>query len=136
MGMLWYGVVVALIKISIILQYLRLFVPARNIVYWLLHSLIWAHVVFYIACTGLQIYSICTSHQAYDRSGEFLTFNLWVACVNTINTGSDILLAVIAQIFVWRSRMTIKEKWKLSTVFVVGLWYVSLSSSLGSNLRA
>jgi hypothetical protein len=118
-----YAVVIAQLKIAIILQYLRVFVPSRNVIFWVLHAGIWLHAAFYIIFTFIEIF-LCTHRvkscgtKTQGKCFDCLTLNGWVAGINMC---SDFLLVIIPQFVIWKLRMDIKKKWGLSAVFLIGI---------------
>ncbi|PVH99979.1 hypothetical protein DM02DRAFT_628904 [Periconia macrospinosa] len=56
-GTIFYGLLVMCLKVAIMIDWLRLFVPTgqRNWLFWSLHSLIWANIIYYASGTLLEI---------------------------------------------------------------------------------
>ena len=135
-----YGLVVLQIKAAIILQCLRVLVPTgvRTATYWILWTLMWAHVVFYVICTFIEIFLCNPRAKAWDPTileGHCMNSSAVNIAAAAINTASDLILVVIPQIIIWRLNMSIEKKWAVSVVFLIGLLYVhNLCSSLKTPL--
>jgi hypothetical protein len=118
-----YAVVIAHLKIAIILQYLRVFVPTRNLLFWSLHAFAWTHAAFYIIFIFIEIF-LCTDRamacgtKTQGKCFDCLTLNGWVAGINMF---SDFLLVIIPQFIIWKLQIARKRKWGLSAVFLIGI---------------
>ncbi|KAK7908916.1 hypothetical protein PG985_014794 [Apiospora marii] len=65
-----WGILVLLLKITILLQYLRVFVPhgSRNFTFWASHVLLYTNIVYYVAFTFLQIFSCSPREKWWDKT--------------------------------------------------------------------
>lgn len=148
-----YSVVIFLIKFSILLQYLRVFLPLKqhNAMFWTCHALIWLNLVLYLLFLFFTIFS-CKPINKYWN--PFISGN----CLNTfainvisplINTTSDIVIVILPQPIIWNLQISFKKKIGLSTIILVGvLWvektcwilkttaYADISACVSSALRA
>ncbi len=124
-----YGLVVLQIKAAIILQCLHVLVPTgvRTVTYWILWTLMWAQIVFYIICTFVEIFQCNPRAKAWDPTileGHCMNRSAVNIAAASINTASDFMLVVIPQIIIWSLNLPTRKKWAVSAVFLIGLLYV------------
>ncbi|KAI0828072.1 hypothetical protein F5Y06DRAFT_302371 [Hypoxylon sp. FL0890] len=118
---------IAFIKIAILLEWIRIFVPrgTRNLIFWASHLLIWINVATCIV--NVIIYNIaCTPH-------EYLWNKLIDGTCSRIDTGkdsismsacnliTDVLIFLIPQKAIWNLQMSTKKKAGVSLTFAVGI---------------
>jgi len=122
-----YGPVAFTAKLSILLQYLRAFVPSRTgneILFYGVHVTIWANLVFY-ALGGILAVFQCAPREsnwnplipgrcAVNKNTTFIV----TAAVNLVSDISILLLPVSS---IWHLQIPMREKAKISAVFAVGL---------------
>ena len=130
-----YGICIFFIKLSILLQYLQIFVPlkSRNALYWTLHALIWTNLVFYLITFCLVLFSCKPIAKAWNpliTNGHCID-TLWaiisLTAAGAINSLSDIVILVLPQVSIWRLQMALRRKIQISAVFFIGLLLVWLS---------
>lgn len=65
-----WGILILLLKITILLQYIRVFCPAgdRNFTYWASQVTLYTNVVYYVAFTFLQIFSCSPREKFWDKT--------------------------------------------------------------------
>lgn len=120
-----YTFTVFLLKLSILLQYLRTFVPlkTRNAMYWACHILLWLNFVFYLVSFFLTIF-ICTPIRkswVLWIEGRCLDFNMLLITTGVINTVSDLSILVLPQHVIWNLQISTKRKIRISAVFLPGV---------------
>jgi hypothetical protein len=96
----------------------------RNAVYWILHGLLWSHVIFYVVCTFVEIFMCTPRHKAWDptvKTGHCMDSNAVNIAAAAINTVSDLVLVLIPQTIIWRLNMPSRRKWVVSICFLFGL---------------
>ncbi|KAI1855544.1 hypothetical protein JX265_004627 [Neoarthrinium moseri] len=118
---------ILLIKVAILLEWIRIFAPPgnRHFVYWASHIMIWANVVFYvsifiafnIACTPYEYNWNVLLKGNCDRVNTHYT-NLATSIFNVI---SDFMILIIPQRAIWKLHMSTKKKLGVSMVFAIGL---------------
>ena len=124
-----YGVCIFFIKLSILLQYLEIFMPIKktDIMYFGPHLLIWTNLILYLVMTILEIWICKPIAKAYDpliTDGRCLnTYALNVA-TSAFNALSDFAILVLPQVVIWRLQMSAQRKTAASFIFLVGLLYV------------
>lgn len=115
------------LKVSLILQILRIFVPDRahrTPLFWLVHTFLWINIVFYVTIIIYSIAAYQSMVKAWDGQslgGDFPTYMLVHIVSASINTASDVLLFVLPQPAVWRLKLQGTKKWGLRAVFLFGI---------------
>ncbi|RYP29951.1 hypothetical protein DL767_006484 [Monosporascus sp. MG133] len=115
------------IKVAILLEWLRIFVPrgTRNLVFWTSHILIWTNVIFYlsivvalnVACTPYE-YNWNILLQGSCERVDTKDTNLSASVFNFL---SDVLILLIPQRTIWKLQMTTNRKIGISIIFAIGL---------------
>ena len=125
-GLLVIGLSMLFIKLSILFQYLALFVPAKRSggTYWTAQALIGVNGVFYVVylfaiafgCSPIQRFWNIAMVEGHCI--DFLVINLTACCVNVF---SDFAILALHQFSVWRLRLAMRQKAKVSLFFCLGL---------------
>ncbi|KAL9055894.1 MAG: hypothetical protein Q9206_002973 [Seirophora lacunosa] len=124
-GALLYVPASFLIRLSIILQYLQIFVPNKVPfkIYLTAQMLIWVNAVFYILYVFLMIFGFSPRRKAWDPLVEggsgFDMIALHVAS-GAIVAASDLGALILPQVSVWQLQMTRRKKLQISAIFLVG----------------
>ena len=128
-GRLLYCIDLFLIKLAILLQLLRVFVPShkRNLMFWTCHALIWLNFIYYAVYILLGIF-VCKPVKLgwiskLDPSMEGTCLNLDAAYITgaAINTASDISIVILPQPLIWTLQLSSKRKIGLCAIFLIGL---------------
>jgi hypothetical protein len=127
----FWGVISLLLKATILLQYLRIFiVPGlRSYTFWALHILLFANVVFYIAFTFLQIFACNPIAKYWDwtivegKCIDIFAINVSGATVCLV---SDLAILLIPQRALMKLNMPRWRIWGLSALFAIGILWVPL----------
>lgn len=123
-GSILYGVCIFFVKVSILLQYLELFTPLKNTMYWVCHLLIGINFVFYLLWYLLSFVFAC---KPIDKVWNPL---LQGSCMNTlainvagssINSASDVIILVLPQLTIWRLQMALQRRIAVSAMFLIGI---------------
>ncbi|KAL8792454.1 MAG: hypothetical protein Q9195_004910 [Heterodermia aff. obscurata] len=123
-----------IIKLSILLQYLKIFPPVqkRDLMYWGTHLLIWLNLGFYIADIFAELF-LCSPREKYwnvlvttGHCYSATTVNIASGIFNTI---SDFLTLLLPQRVIWKLQMPQKRKLGISAIFLTGL-FVCITSIL------
>lgn len=124
-----YGINITIIKISIVLQYLKVFMPVRKTTFMVLgcYVVIGITIIFYFITTFFEIFA-CTPREKYwDRliTGGHC-FNINAITINTaiINCISDFVILLLPQGVIWKLQMPLKKKCGISAIFFTGFLYV------------
>lgn len=125
-GSIIYGLIICSVKLSILQQYIQIFMPTKlpKHLYWLTLFLMAANVVSYIIFTFLEIFVCSPIEKAWDplvTGGHCLDILALSTAASGINTGSDFIILVIPQLVIWRLNMSWKNKTSVSLVFLVAI---------------
>lgn len=135
-----YGLLMLLLKMAIILEWIRIFVPhrTRNLFYWSSVILILINSGFYIASIAIT-FGNC-------RPLEKL-WHFWIpgTCIESrgrdiasgvMNLALDVFIVALPQRMIWTLKMNVRRKIGVAIAFSVGLLYVCLlfPSSSGSEV--
>ncbi|KAI9649568.1 hypothetical protein NHQ30_002148 [Ciborinia camelliae] len=120
-----FGLAILSIKISILLQYIRIFTAGtRDLMFWSSHALMWINVVFYVTLLFMTIF-ICTPISKFwnvlDTTGHCLDMSHVFIATGTANTISDFLIILLPQPIIWKLQMSFKEHVGVSAIFSTGL---------------
>ena len=133
-----YAITVFFIKFTILLQYLRIFVPLKqhNVMFRTCHILIWLHLFFYLLCFFFVVFS-CEPVNKYWKpwiSGHCLDIFAMTVATAIINLVSDIVIMILPQTIIWKLQISIKRKIGLSTVILFGVLWVQKVCPLWTQL--
>lgn len=121
-----YGIVIFIIKLAILLQYLRIFVPIRNnsLMFWASHILIWTNLITYLLCSFLEIFACSPMDKVWNifvTDGHCIhlpAINIATAAFNFL---SDCLVLILPHKVIWELQLSFKRKLGISTIFLTGL---------------
>ncbi len=119
-----YGPLIFLTKLSILLQYLRIFVPNHaGKLYYTVQFMIWLNLLFYIAATLVEIFTCMPRKKIWEPStpGRCVNNGIVVIITAAINVISDFSILVLPLSSIWGLQMPRKRKIALSAVFATGL---------------
>lgn len=121
-----YCIEILLVKVAILLQYLRVFVPLknRNLMFWACHALIWLNFFVYVTCFFLVVFPCEPVKKFWNPwiEGSCLDGGKLNAFVSAFNAVSDLLILILPQSLIWSLQITFKKKIALSAVFFIGIW--------------
>ncbi|KAI1142129.1 hypothetical protein F5Y05DRAFT_369788 [Hypoxylon sp. FL0543] len=118
---------IAFVKIAILLEWIRIFVPkgTRDLIFWASHLLIWINVATCIA--NIIIYNVaCTPHEYLwnkfiDGSCSRIDTGKDSIAMSAFNLITDVLIFLIPQKAIWNLQMSTKRKVGISVTFAVGI---------------
>ena len=128
---IFYGIVMASLKIGILLHWSDIFVPKgfRNAFWWTTRVVLWINVVVYTICVFIEIFG-CTPQEkiwnitvigtCLDRAKG----NVSTAIVNFI---SDVVILFLPQHVIWSLHMDMDKKLGIAALFAVGVLYVPVA---------
>ena len=122
-----YCIEIFLVKVAILLQYLRVFVPkSRNLMFWACHALIWLHFIFYSISFFLVVFACRPVRKNWNPwiEGSCIDIGLLNVFVSVFNAASDLLILILPQPLIWKLQITLRTKILLSAVFLIGIWWV------------
>jgi hypothetical protein len=65
-----WGIIILILKITILLQYLCIFVPngTRGLIFWTCHAVLWFNVTYYVVWTLLELFSCQPREKFWDHT--------------------------------------------------------------------
>lgn len=122
-----YGIVVLLIKCSILLQFLRIFAPVRNVnmtLYATIHTMIWSISLFYFIVT-ISAIAICSPRQkTWDKlitTRHCFSTDAVVMATGIFNVISDFAVLILPMFPTWRLQTPLKKKLGIMAIFGTGI---------------
>ena len=127
-GEIMYSVVILVAKLSILLLYLRLFVPARSQKTWAYYAIIFViifNIIFYTIATFIRAFCCTPRAKIWDPNlpGTCINhYNMYtIIIVNAgLNVISDIFIILIPMSMIWKLHVSRKRKFKISAFFFLG----------------
>ncbi|KAI1824605.1 hypothetical protein F4861DRAFT_505642 [Xylaria intraflava] len=125
-----YGASIMLLKISILLQWLRIFVPrgtVKGFFYWISHALIWINALLYTS-TMISVFASCKPFsRLWDKTVPGVC-NVNRDLVDLIsaaaNLASDIIILILPQRAIWKLHIQTRKKILTTFVFFWGIFAV------------
>ena len=123
-----YGIIICLIKESILLQYLRVFVPNRkaNIyLYITIQLIMWSVFLFYLIDTIFEIVMCIPREKIWNplmKTGHCFDDNAAYMATGIFNVISDFAILVVPIIPICKLQMPLRRKVLVLSVFATGLW--------------
>lgn len=121
-----YCFVTFFIKLSILLQYLRIFAPTRKgniFIYLGAHICNWSNLVFYVVMAIFEI-AICTPRRKIWNplmtTGHCSSVDATFQASGIFNVISDFAILILPMPCVWRLRLPLKKKILMTTIFATG----------------
>ena len=123
-GEILYGVAIFITKLSILLQFLRIFTPnRRGAIFYTVHFLIWFNLFYHSA------YVLCCIFQCTPMSKEFnprihgncINVGALFVATGVINVLSDFSILAFPILCTWCLQMPLRQKLLIRAVFIVGL---------------
>ncbi|KAL8860206.1 MAG: hypothetical protein Q9178_003470 [Gyalolechia marmorata] len=121
-----YGIIVALIKVAILLQYLRIFVPHRkgNLPLFVsIHVVMWCVILFYFVDTIFMIIMCLPREKIWNKlEPEGHCFNSHAAYMATgiFNVLSDFAILILPMVPIWKLQLPMRKKIMMLAVFTTG----------------
>lgn len=122
-----YNFVVFFIKLSILLQYLRIFAPTRRgnmFIYVGAHICIWTNLIFYLVETVFQI-ALCSPRKKIWNplmtTGHCFNADATYQATGIFNVISDFAIFILPMPCVWRLKLPLKKKILMTMIFATGL---------------
>lgn len=121
-----YGIAIALVKLSLLLQYLKFFVPVRNYSLMVLFTyfVIWSTSIFYLIITFITIFACSPRERFWNRlitDGRCFNMNEFNIMAASINCISDFVILLLPQGVIWRLQMPFRRKLGISAIFLAVL---------------
>lgn len=123
-----YGIIVFLIKLSILLQYLRILVPNRKasmFLYVAIQTLIRSNFLFYFVDTIIEIV-MCTPREKIWNllmtTGHCFNANAAYMATGVFNVVSDFSIPILPMVPIWKLQMPLRRKLMIMAIFAAGVW--------------
>lgn len=116
-----------MVKLSLLLQYLRIFVPNRRTnmsMYIGIVIVFSAHLMFYIVVTFFQIFSCNPREMAWNKlitKGHCFDLPATFVASGAVNVVSDFGVLVMPVFAIWKLHISIRQKIQVSAAFAAGL---------------
>ncbi|KAI0152197.1 hypothetical protein F4776DRAFT_16588 [Hypoxylon sp. NC0597] len=118
---------IALIKVTILLEWIRIFVPrgTRNGIFWASYVLIWINIAACII-TAIVYNMACTPHdylwnKLIDGTCPHINTDHGNIALSAFTLLTDFLVLLIPQQTIWKLKMSTKKKIGVSITFAVGV---------------
>ncbi|KAH7130508.1 hypothetical protein B0J11DRAFT_504287 [Dendryphion nanum] len=123
---IFYNLSIALIKVSMLIQVLRIFVPrgSQSRTYYVVHSLIWITTAYYTIMLFLMVFTCQPISKLWTpwKKGTCMKIGAMSVTTACFNVVTDLAILVIAQRVIWKVLSRDKEKRiRLSLVFCAGI---------------
>ncbi|KAI0468006.1 hypothetical protein F4859DRAFT_492379 [Xylaria cf. heliscus] len=125
LGVNLYIVIVPLVKAAILLDWIKIFVPAgtRPAFFWVCYVVMGINTAFYIASLALAN-AVCRPLQHFwDPLVEGHCGNGRIADVISavFNSAADIIILILPQTIIWKLHMAPEKKFGIAAIFAIGL---------------
>ncbi|RDL40437.1 uncharacterized protein BP5553_00416 [Venustampulla echinocandica] len=120
-----YNPVIFTTKLSILLQYKRIFCPHNSgTTYWLIHVLIWSNLLYYIAVMIPQIVVCNPREKAWHPylPGKCLDLPSILITGAVVNIISDFSILILPVHSIWKLQMSRSRKYGVTAIFATGLF--------------
>ena len=118
-----------MIKFSILLQYLRVFVPSRKAnmsLFVAVHSMNMIIFIFYLLHMFFMIF-LCRPREKYWNrlitTGSCYDFNTAIKATGFFNVLSDFIILLLPISSIWRLQISLQKKLGILAVFATGILY-------------
>lgn len=120
-----YSPAIFVAKLSILLQFRRLFDIARTgKTHIAIHVLIWANFWFYFPYLGATVFQCVPRHKIWDpfvRNGGCINLQAAFIAASAINVVSDFSILLLPLYRIYQLKMDIRKKIGVMSIFAVGL---------------
>ncbi|KAJ4356509.1 uncharacterized protein N0V89_004543 [Didymosphaeria variabile] len=125
-GIVIYLVSMATLKVGIILQVLRAFMPAntRDWTFWVGHVVLWINVTYYFAMVVVELKTCTPRAKEWDptiQGGSCIGASEVRFVLAMLNVATDLVIIALPQRVIWSLHLPIKRKLALSALFLVGI---------------
>lgn len=126
MASILYAPTIFSIKLSILLQYIQVFMPNKQprFLYWITILLIGCNAVAYFVLDIIQIWSCNPIRKSWDpfvTGGWCLDVEALNVSASSVNVASDTVIFLLPQYVIWRLHMPTKQKVAVSLMFLVAI---------------
>lgn len=126
MASILYGLTICPIKISILSQYMHVFMPHKQprTLYWATIATLGGNVVAYIILVVMEIWDCNPMRKSWDPfvvGGYCLDANSLNIGATAVNVVSDTVIFILPQSVIWRLQMPFKQKVAVSLMFLIAI---------------
>ncbi|OAG04931.1 uncharacterized protein CC84DRAFT_1260216 [Paraphaeosphaeria sporulosa] len=119
-----YGIIIMLLKAAILLEWTHLFVPLgiRNGFWWTCHAILWANVMFYIACTVVENFSCAPREKIWNKliEGHCVNNPALIMSSGILNMVSDVVIFALPQKMIWSLHISTRKRVGICLLFATG----------------
>ena len=117
-----YPFLIAITKLSICLQFIKIFGLNRNKKFWFLQAFILVNLLYFIATIFITTFQCTPRAKIWNPTlpGTCLNYQAYLLVTGIFNIITDALLLVFPIISIWHLQMSPKRKLGVSAVFFVG----------------
>ena len=124
-GAIFYEATILVLKSSILLQFLRIFIPRgdRSFTFWMTHIVLWTNAIFYFIIIIMQIFACKPIAKIWDpliTEGKCLNTELLYLVCASFNFALDAAILIWTQKVIWSLQMSTARKLKLGVLFLAG----------------
>ncbi|KAK0508112.1 hypothetical protein JMJ35_009196 [Cladonia borealis] len=118
-----YPPVIALVKLSICLQLIRIFVANHGKEFWCIQIFIWINMSYFLTLTFFSIFQCNPIAKFWDVELQGHCFDLseYFIATGIFNFVSDIVMLLFPLYCTWKLQMSTKNKFGVSAIFFVGV---------------
>ncbi|KAI0843734.1 hypothetical protein F5Y06DRAFT_10101 [Hypoxylon sp. FL0890] len=121
-----YDICIFFVKLSILMQYIQVFMPAKQpkAMYWTTMSIIGLNFCYYLARTFIEIFACQPTAKAWDpliNEGQCIGVISRDIASGIINTTSDVIILILPQLVIWRLNISLKNKITVSIIFLIAV---------------
>lgn len=125
-GSILYAPSVFMIKLSILSQYIQVFIPNKQplLLYWTTILVITGNSCGYVVLMSLQIWSCKPIRKSWDpfvTGGSCLDVEDLNIGASTVNVISDTFIFLLPQAVIWRLNMPRRQKVAISLIFLIAI---------------
>ncbi|KAI0121425.1 hypothetical protein F4776DRAFT_630805 [Hypoxylon sp. NC0597] len=122
-----YGISIFFVKLSILMQYIQVFMPANQpkVMYRTTMSIIGLNFGYYLARTFIEIFACQPVAKAWDpliTEGRCIDVMSRDVASGIINTTSDFVILILPQLVIWRLNISFKNKTAVSVIFLIAVF--------------
>ncbi|KAI1191332.1 hypothetical protein F5B17DRAFT_426740 [Nemania serpens] len=132
LGSNFVGPCLLCVRAAIILDWVRIFVPAgtRNALFWTSHVLLCVVITFYIALIFAENLSCIPREKIWNPlvpGGRCISQQALITAASSINLVADLTILVLPQMVIWKLHMSTSKKIGLSIIFAIALLNVAVA---------
>lgn len=121
---IFYSVPLYFTKLSILLQYLRIFVVSpQGITYYTIQVLIWTNLLYYLATTFVLIFACEPREKIWNPKipGSCINQQAIFILTSVVNVVTNILILILPLNCLRKLQMSLRRKLQIGLVFATGI---------------